>query len=170
MKHKNTTHKLQVKSATIFITRRVPPLDRKNFLLLNLMKLKIWNSYGPAILHTKFERNQRQKNFWHRRVPPLNFSRLRNTNFLINLRGMGSAGPCYHAKIILVLGLNFDFQVVCKWPSRPQSLAMLTAKVRNVPPPGQNRENLWLLLNQATGCFNIKWAKWFADLTNLKLV
>ena len=116
----------------LVLTRRVPPLDRKQILSPNLMKLKIWNSYGPAILHTKFERNQRQKNFWHRRVPPLDFSRLRNMNFLINLRGMGSAGPCYHAKIIIVLGLNFDFQVVCKWPSRPQSLAMLTAKVRNV--------------------------------------
>ena len=47
---------------------------RKIFLSPILMKLKIWNPYGLGISHMKFEQNRRQKNFWHRRVPPLDFS------------------------------------------------------------------------------------------------
>ena len=55
--------------------QRVPPLE--NFFLSPiLMKLKILNPYGLGISHMKFERNLRRKYFWHRRVPPLDFSEL----------------------------------------------------------------------------------------------
>ena len=46
-----------------------------------LMKLKIWNPYGLGISHMKFERNRRQIFFWHRRVPPLDFSELKRPKY-----------------------------------------------------------------------------------------
>ena len=49
--------------------------EKKIFLSPILMKFKIWNPYGLGISHMKFEQNRRQKNFWHRRVPPLEFSK-----------------------------------------------------------------------------------------------
>ena len=53
------------------------PLWKKKFFLSPiLMKFKIWNPYGLGISHMKFERNRRQKFFWHRRVPPLDFSNI----------------------------------------------------------------------------------------------
>ena len=52
------------------------PLWKKKFFLSPiLMKFKIWNPYGLGISHMKFEQNRWQKIFWHRRVPPLDFSR-----------------------------------------------------------------------------------------------
>ena len=57
-------------------TSKGPPFGKKNnFLSPILMKFKIWNPYGLGISHMKFEQNRWQKIFWHRRVPPLDFSR-----------------------------------------------------------------------------------------------
>ena len=53
---------------------RFSDFRKKKFLSPILMKFKIWNPYGLGISHMKFEQNRRQKNFWHRRVPPLDFS------------------------------------------------------------------------------------------------
>ena len=74
----------------------------KKILFLILMKLKIWNPYGLGILYMKFEWDRRQKFFWHRRVPPLNFSENPNPK----------GGPFYVKKINFS---DFEFHQNRRW-------------------------------------------------------
>ena len=55
--------------------QRGDPSMSKKFSSPILMKLKIWNLYRLRMWHMKFEQNRRRKISWHRRVPPLVFSK-----------------------------------------------------------------------------------------------
>ena len=72
----------------------------KKFLSPILMKFQIWNPYGLTILHIKFEWNRRRNFFWHRRVPPLDFSRNFSPIHKLIWKASGRLGPILGTKIL----------------------------------------------------------------------
>ena len=80
----------------------------------------------------KIERNWRQKNFLHRRVPPLNFSKNLRLNFEIVPNGQWLAGPYSRCPNIIKLGPKLNFDAILDGSRPPQFLARLQPKLCNV--------------------------------------
>ena len=99
----------------------------KFFLSPILLNFHVANLYDIRISNFEFHQIWRRKNFWHRRVPLLDFSEAK-------IRAKGSGGHTSRCQVTIENGLNLTFHVVIKVASRPKFLAMLTGKQSTVPP------------------------------------